>query len=70
MPTKKRTRKDAGMEKYEEEYRSLADEQLRRALMDIGENPGPIDSSNRQEIVQLTRRTCLDLVVAAWVNVL
>lgn len=58
------------MEKYEEEYRSLADEQLRRALMDIGENPGPIDSSNRQEIVQLTRRTCLDLVVAAWVNVL
>ena len=59
MPPKKRTRKDAGMEKYEEEYRSLADEQLRRALMDIGENPGPIDSSNRQEIVaDLVISTC------------
>ena len=50
MPPKKRSRKDAGLEKYEDEftqYKSLADEQLRRALIDIGENPGPINSSNR-----------------------
>ena len=47
MPPKKRNRKDAGLEKYEEEFRSLADEQLRRALTDVGVNPGPIDSSNR-----------------------
>lgn len=53
MPGKKRTRKDAGLEKYEEEYRSLADEQLRRALMDVGENPGPIDSSNRYQVLRI-----------------
>ena len=47
MPPKKKAKKDPSLEKYEEELRSLADEQLRRALMDIGENPGPIDSSNR-----------------------
>ena len=47
MPPKKRNRKDAGLEKYEEEFRSLADEQLRRSLTDVGVNPGPIDSSNR-----------------------
>ena len=47
MPAKKRVRKDAGLERFEEEYRSLADEQLRKSLVEIGENPGPIDSSNR-----------------------
>ena len=44
MPPKKRARKESGLE-YE--CNTLTDEDLRKALLDVGENPGPIDASNR-----------------------
>ena len=44
MPPKKRTRKESGLE---DEYNTLTDEDLRRSLLDVGENPGPINASNR-----------------------
>lgn len=44
MPPKKRTRQEAGLE---DEYRSFTDEQLRKTLIETGQNPGPIDASNR-----------------------
>ena len=48
MPAKKRSRKEAELEaSLEDEYRNITDEELRKALLEIGENPGPIDATNR-----------------------
>lgn len=44
MPPKKRTRKETALEN---EYNTLTEEDIRKALLDVGENPGPIDASNR-----------------------
>lgn len=49
MPPRKRPAKGGAAEtrRYEEELSSLAPEEIRRELQDMGESPGPIDSSNK-----------------------
>ena len=42
-------RKSSGQEskKYEEEYEKCSCDELRQKLVELGENPGPIDASNK-----------------------
>ena len=50
MPPRKRPARGgaaAETRKYEEELSSLSPEEIRRELQDMGESPGPIDSSNK-----------------------
>ena len=51
MPPRKRARKvsnEADTVKLETELEQLTCEQLRQELLDIGENPGPIDLATKQ----------------------
>ena len=51
MPGKKRVRNSSGAKaaegKVEEELSQPSVDELRKQLMNIGENPGPIDDSNK-----------------------
>lgn len=48
MPGRKRKVKDVSEgKKYEQEYESCSCEELRHKLLELGENPGPIDASNK-----------------------
>ena len=46
-PRKRKTPAKQSSEKYEHEFSTLTYDELRRELKDIGENPGPIDASNK-----------------------
>ena len=43
----KRARKAPAQDKEEQELQALSNEELRKELIVVGKNPGPIDSSNR-----------------------
>ena len=51
MPPRKRPARGgaaaAETRRYEEELSSLSPEEIRRELQDMGESPGPIDTSNK-----------------------
>lgn len=47
MPRKKRTREESGLSALEDEYSTYTDDELRKTLIETGQNPGPIDASNR-----------------------
>ena len=51
MPGKKRARNGSGAKaaegKVEDEISQLSVDELRKQLVEIGENPGPIDASNK-----------------------
>lgn len=47
MPPKKRRGAVSAVSKIEDELSSLTTDQLRKELRDIGEEAGPIDSSNK-----------------------
>lgn len=47
MPPKSRKRKAPDSKKYEQEYESYSHDELRHKLQELGENPGPIDASNK-----------------------
>ena len=49
MPPKsrKRTSSSCDSKKYEEEYQTCSYDELRHKLQELGENPGPIDASNK-----------------------
>ena len=46
MAPKTRKRK-SDSKKYEQEYETCSCEELRQKLVELGENPGPIDASNK-----------------------
>ncbi len=46
-PRKRKAAAAAAKEKYEEEFSSLSYDELRGRLLEIGENPGPINDSNK-----------------------
>ncbi len=47
MPGRKRKAEERELSKLEEGLGSLTPEQLRKELADVGEQAGPIDSSNK-----------------------
>ncbi len=48
MPPRKRTRKEAAVEqKGKEDLSQISIDELRQQLVDLGEDPGPIDTSNK-----------------------
>ena len=46
-PVSKGKRKASKGKKYEEEYEKYTCDELRQKLLELGENPGPIDASNK-----------------------
>jgi len=49
MPPRKRAARGGAAEarRYEDELSSLSPDEIRKELQDLGESPGPIDSSNK-----------------------
>jgi len=63
MPPRKRAARGGAAEarRYEDELSSLSPDEIRKELQDLGESPGPIDSSNKEIYVRMLARKKLKL---------
>ena len=66
MPPKTKRKASEG-KKYEEEYEKCSYDELRQKLLELGENPGPIDASNKYNCCTFHISQSLPVIHKPWV---